>query len=91
MRPPRASTIFLERAPYQRRRLRDTLRVLPIAGLLLLLVPVFWPTSGPGAFRTSSALIYVFLAWALLIVLSFAISRRLAQTRPEEDDSDADV
>jgi hypothetical protein len=79
-RPP--APIFLERRTYRRRRLIDAARLLPIAGLLLFLVPLMW-ANGPGA-STARGLIYLFLIWASLILVAAWMARYLA--RPETED-----
>jgi hypothetical protein len=71
MRPP-VEPLFLARRTYRRRRLMDALRLLPWVGAFFFGLPLLWgdPTTGHG-------LLYLFAAWALLIVLSFALARRL--------------
>ena len=82
MSDARQGQVFLERRPYRQRRLRDAVRLLPLVGLLAWLLPLLWqadPEARPG---TAAALIYVFAVWCALIVLSFALSRRV---RHEDD------
>jgi hypothetical protein len=73
MRPP-VEPLFLARRTYRRRRLMDALRLLPWLGAFLFGLPLLWgdPTAAQG-------LLYLFAVWALLIVLSFALARRLVQ------------
>lgn len=76
--PPRsdraATSPFLERQSYRRRRLMDAARLLPLLGILLFVVPLLWPVPRPGqgeaaaTVTMSGAMIYVFCAWVLLIV-----------------------
>ena len=78
MRRPKAP-LFLARAVYRRRRLRDAARLLPLLGLFLLLLPLMWgEPSGKGAGQT---VVYVFIAWAVLIALAAYLAPGLA--RPE--------
>ena len=69
---------FLERRSYRRRRITDGLRLLPIFGLWLFMVPLLWP--GATAQLTglsvsmSSALIYIFAVWSTLIVICALLS-----------------
>ena len=79
-RPP----IFLERRGYRRRRLRDAMRLLPVLGLALWMVPLMWqtPADGPDGVRMSEALSYVFGVWALLVVLALVF---WARTRADPD------
>jgi hypothetical protein len=69
---------FLEKRSYRRRRMTDALRLLPILGLWLFMVPLLWPgaaarLTGMGV-SMSSALIYIFAVWTGLIVLCAALS-----------------
>jgi hypothetical protein len=80
MRRPRAP-LFLARAVYRKRRLRDAARLLPIFGFLLLLLPLLWgQVLGKGAGRM---VVFVFCVWALLIVVAAWLAPGLA--RPESD------
>lgn len=78
MRRPRAP-LFLARAVYRKRRLRDGARLLPILGLFLLMLPALWAGPAPGG----SDWVYVFAVWAGLIALAAALSPGLAE--PETD------
>ncbi|MEO5620911.1 MAG: hypothetical protein ABIQ85_08320 [Cypionkella sp.] len=80
MRKPRAP-LFLARAVYRRRRLRDAARLLPILGLFLLLLPLMW--GGPLGEGAGQTVIYVFVVWALLIGLAAYLAPGLA--RPESE------
>jgi hypothetical protein len=72
MREP-IEPLFLARRTYRRRRLMDAARLLPWVGGFLFALPLLW--SAP---RTASGLVYLFGAWVVLIVLSFALARRLS-------------
>ena len=70
--------VFLERRSYRRRRMMDALRILPIVGVLLWLLPLFWPTpgdgpDGPTPIAMSDAIIYVFGVWIALILAALAL------------------
>jgi len=84
---------FLERRTYRRRRLTDGLRLLPLLGLWLFMVPVLWPESkdvaGSDAVTMSSALIYIFAVWVGLIALCGAMV--LAQLRSSSGDAAQDA
>ncbi len=70
------SPVFLAKARYRQRRLRDALRLLPILGAVLWLVPLLWPR-GEGGQTNAVALIYMFVIWAGLVVLGAVFSSRL--------------
>lgn len=72
-RPP----LFLARDLYRRRRLRDAARLLPVAGMLLLILPALWRRAGPVGWGA----VYLFAVWALLIIAAAALAPGLS--RPE--------
>lgn len=68
---------FLERQTYRRRRLIDAARLLPVAGLVGVLMPLFWRADvTPGA-EVAHGGIYLFAIWFGLILTAYALSRRL--------------
>lgn len=72
--------IFLERRSYRKRRLMDAVRLLPVVGALLWMVPLIWPVVGEGDVppqQLSNAAVYVFGVWVLLIVLSAFLRRAI--------------
>ena len=81
-RPP--PPVFLGRSSYRQRRLRDAARMLPVAGMVLWLIPLFWDRGVEGT-RNSQALLYIFAVWIVLIVLAAVLARVL---RPDNDDAD---
>jgi len=86
MKRPRAP-LFLARAPYRRRRLRDAARLLPLLGVFLFLLPMLWASD---ARMTMSAgdVIYFFAVWLGLIGLAagFAPGLRGGDGSDEEED-----
>jgi hypothetical protein len=77
MKPPR-NQVFLERRSYRQRRLGDAARLLPVLGLLLCLMPLFWGPETAGQPReTAWDGIYLFVVWAGLIGFAAILSRRL--------------
>ncbi|WP_116084311.1 hypothetical protein [Tropicimonas sp. IMCC34011] len=76
--------LFLERGSYRRRRLMDAARILPVAGAILLILPLLWHSggaeSGPGP---ATDAIYVFAVWVLLIAGAAILSRYLTVPRAE--------
>lgn len=90
----RNSTVFLERRSYRRRRKMDALRMLPIVGLLLWVLPVFWPgandaAGSPPPVTMSGAIVYVFVVWCLLILAGMALWWSLADPDGRVDDDPA--
>lgn len=80
MRRP-TEPLFLARDTYRRRRMMDAARLMPFLGVFLFLVPAVWG----GAMRTLSGLVYLFVAWALLILIAAMISHLLSRrTEPNE-------
>lgn len=70
--------VFLERSSYRRRRMMDALRLLPVVGVFLWMVPLFWPTvsdgpDAPAAMAMSDAIAYVFVVWLMLIIGGLAL------------------
>ena len=86
MRRPRRP-LFLARAPYRRRRLRDAARLLPVLGVLLLLLPLLWTPEARVSLR-SGDVAYFFLVWLGLIALAaaFAPGLRAGEDSDEEED-----
>ena len=78
--PPRRGKppVFLERQSYRRRRVIDAARVLPFIGLLLWLIPLLWREDGEVAVRSSSAILYLFGVWILLVAGAAVLSAKLA-------------
>ncbi|EBA10625.1 hypothetical protein [Roseobacter sp. CCS2] len=83
--------VFLQRASYRQRRVRDAAKLLPFVGVVLLAIPLAW-TGGEGDDQIgASGLLYVFGVWVLLIVLTALLSNLMradrsltAQDKPEE-------
>ncbi len=86
MRRPKRP-LFLARAPYRRRRLRDAAWLLPVLGAFLLLLPLFWATDSRMSL-TSGDVIYFFSVWLVLIGLAalFAPGLRSGEGPDEEED-----
>lgn len=81
-----ASPLFLARASYRRRRMRDAARLLPIVGGFLLLLPILWMPDG-RINLTAADIIYFFAVWLFLIVVAAVFARGLrAGYRGEEEE-----
>ncbi|MEJ8560006.1 hypothetical protein QTO30_01260 [Yoonia sp. GPGPB17] len=70
--PP--SSVFLQRASYRQRRIRDAARFIPFLGITLFAIPLAWTDGAAQDEIDSTALLYVFGAWVILIVLTAALS-----------------
>jgi hypothetical protein len=79
--------LFLARASYRRRRLRDAARLLPIVGVFLLVLPTLWVADG-RIHLSGADLVYFFTVWLLLVVIAAVFSRGLrhGERVGEEDD-----
>ena len=77
--PQPGTPLFLERRSYRLRRMMDAVRLLPLLGLGLWMVPLLWSTGGDGVepVSMSRALMYIFGVWALLIAVTLAFWGRL--------------
>ena len=60
----------------RRRRLADAVRLLPVLGLFLFLLPVL-ATGGSNGLGTAGGLVFVFSIWGILIVISALLSLQL--------------
>lgn len=84
------SQIFVQRANFRQRRLRDAAKLLPILGALLWLIPLAWPTPGDAGGDTVGAagLVYVFAVWLILIVVAGVLNMRM---RPLDERGDTET
>ena len=78
--------LFLARAPYRRRRLRDAARLLPVVGIFLLLLPLLWAPDASMTL-TSGDVIY-FVVWLVLIGLAAAFAPGLRGGAGSSDEED---
>ena len=76
------TAVFLERASYKQRRLRDAARLLPLLGAVLWVIPLLWPDDDPGSNNSVDAVLYTFGVWVALIALTALVSRRLQDDDP---------
>lgn len=70
----RRRPLFLGQSTYRARRLGDAARLLPALGVILFLLPLLIRPAD-----SSTAFLYVFGIWGLLIVVVALLSPRLAQ------------
>ena len=74
---------FVDEARYRLRRARDAALILPALGAILFVAPVLW---GGGSARSGG--LYLFVCWFVLILVSFALARRLRGTAGANSDGD---
>ena len=86
MRRPKRP-LFLARAPYRRRRLRDAARLLPVLGVFLLLMPLLW-TPDSRMELSSGDVVYFFSVWLVLIGLAAAFAPGLRGGDGADDEED---
>jgi len=79
--------LFLARASYRQRRLRDAARLLPVLGLVLLLMPLLWWPEARDRL-VSGDVVYFFLVWVALIGVAAAFAPGLARGDAEVADED---
>ena len=87
MRPP-AQPLFLARRSYRRRRLIDAIRLVPVLGAVLFMLPVLGSAGHVGA--TFRGGLYLFASWAFLIVLTAFLTRRLERAARAEQAEQAE-
>ncbi len=79
----RRGPVFLARRAYRQRRLRDAVRLLPLAGTFLFLLPILW--SQPQGNVTATDGIYLFVVWFVLVLGAALMARALgAEDEPGE-------
>lgn len=78
----RLQPLFLERESYRRRRLADAARLLPVAGLIAVILPVLWLRPDGEGLNIAAEAVYLFALWGVLIALSTALSRALMANPP---------
>ncbi|MEL6682345.1 MAG: hypothetical protein AAFQ09_06840 [Pseudomonadota bacterium] len=90
MNTPSKPAVFLERASYRQRRLRDAVRLLPIFAVVLWAIPLLWGAGGLTGPSNGHALVYVFGVWVLLIGSSALIVRHLENDDAAQSNEDID-
>ncbi len=69
--------VFLQRASYRQRRLRDAAKLMPVLGGILLALPMAWSHDPSGEPSNSDRVVYIFGVWILLIVLTAIFANRM--------------
>lgn len=73
--------IFVARASYRQRRLRDGVRMMPVFGIVLWLIPLM--SSGNGL--TSRVGLFIFGVWLALIIVAGLIAGRMSRNTDESE------
>ena len=83
--------LFLQRASYRQRRIRDAAKLLPFAGIVLLAIPLAWSAGQTEDGIGAGGLLYVFGVWLFLIILTAILAALMrkdpvlsSQDTPEE-------
>ncbi|WP_432256003.1 hypothetical protein [Limimaricola sp. AA108-03] len=79
---PGRRPIFLARASYRRRRLRDAALLAPLAAGFLWALPLLWPRGDTPASRV---LVYLFATWALSVLVAVLLARALRRAARAEE------
>lgn len=80
---PAKPPLFLKRQVYRRKRLEDAARVLPSFGAFLFLLPILWAPDETAKAGMASGGVFLFLAWTVLILITFFLSRKLTSSSKE--------
>lgn len=84
--PQQRQPLFLARASYRKRRLRDGARMLPVFGAVLFFLPLLWAQSST---QIVVHWFFLFGVWIALIVVTAVISRGLIDPEAVTRDADA--
>ena len=79
--------LFLQRASYRQRRLRDAAKLMPVAGIVLWALPIAWSSETAEGQANSDGLVYVFTVWLLLIGFTAFFASRM-RADPLDDPQD---
>ena len=72
--------LFFENAVYRRNRLIDAVRLLPVVGFFLFIMPAIFTT---GSAPTAARWVFLFVVWVLLIVTAAFISGALKKNETD--------
>ncbi len=78
----RRGPVFLPPQDYRQRRLRDAARLLPVAGIFLLLLPILWRGRDGAGPATGTSWLYLLGVWSALVLGAFLLSRWIADPGP---------
>lgn len=84
--PKSGQPLFLARRSYRRRRMIDGVRLLPLLGVVLLMLPALWQPAATPEPDTGRGTIYLFVVWCGLVVAALAFARALGPALDEDED-----
>ena len=85
----RVAPLFLARKSYHRRRMMDAARLLPLAGIFFIFMPILWQPQETAEPDTAFGLVYLFVVWSLLIIVARVVSHLVADA-PDGAGDEAD-
>jgi hypothetical protein len=88
MSPVPKPPIFLQRASYRQRRVRDAAKLIPFVGIVLWALPMSWAQSANEGQVGSEGLIYIFAVWVVLIVLAAILASRIRADTSQDTTDD---
>ncbi len=88
-RPPKVP-IFLQRANYRQRRVRDAAKLVPFVGVVLWMLPLSWAQDLAGGRIGSGGVIYIFAVWVLLIMMAAFLANRIRADTSQDSPKDPD-
>ncbi|MCL7465031.1 hypothetical protein [Phaeovulum sp. NW3] len=83
--PATGQPLFLARRSYRRRRMMDAVRLLPLLGAVLVMLPTLWQPAQTPEPDTARGTIYLFAVWLFLILAAFGLSRALGPALEDEE------
>lgn len=87
---PLRRAAFVARRTYRLRRMMDACRMLPVAGLFLIALPLLWGPPGEQGRDLAATGLYLFAVWGALILAAALLARPLARAGEEEGGSAPD-
>lgn len=89
MSPPPKPPVFLHRATYRQRRLRDAAKLIPFLGLVLWAIPLMWGTDEGDV--GAGGLLYIFGVWFFLIVGTALLANWIRKIPASGDQGDTET
>ncbi len=90
MTRPSKPSVFLHRANYRQRRLRDAAKLVPFIGMLLWAIPLAWQGGSGDGSVGAGGLVYIFCVWVFLIIMTAVLSSRVTSDAGADDRDTSD-